>query len=791
MQPIGKSGPLSYSRNYVWNKKDCVGKGATAEVFLGRHRQTGENCAIKLFNVREFMTLAASSKREIELLGKLKHRNVITFLASETELSTGNEILVTPYCQGGSLFSMLEQPQYAYGFPEDEFLIFLGDTSRGMEYLRSLGITHRDIKPGNIMKFIDKSGRSVYKLTDFGAARELKDEEKFQSLYGTEEYLHPDMYQRAILKEPGSQFFDASVDLWSFGCTIYHVATGQLPFQAHGGRINTVVMHKITSEKASGVISGIQTEPNGAITWSKDLPNTCLLPQSLKKLLTPVLAGLMETDKSKAWSFEQSFSHVKSIISRKRMEIFYQAACLELILYMREDDKYCNIQEEAAQYTGVIPENQLLLFRDKEFCNYVSATEKICNYPRKAFEGDIYLFNRDTLAEMNIYVPETVPFPSRIPTSDLIEDVELAKLRCSVAYFYEFHTEKVVRCQQRVKQSVFYLRDYIRDYLNPINVWLTETKKLKAESERTLGILDSSLKLFGSMLPVLNLTSYKDIEKVVEFANKQDVVDNLKGSLAKEDKRINEIDVYLQVLLEKIKEQDPVVTSVGWQEEQFWVSTIKQFRLTINGVLSTFRKHKRYGDLHPHEVFIHQAEMQKLEESNLQILSVFQGYLDNLKRICGEVKKHSGLLLKHLTRAKKVEVNMKCVIDFHKEIDIRLGKLDETYKEAALTLPQLLGSHAIEVLPSKNDGNSFLVKQAASTQESTSKGKISQCGATDFTDKQLISTPSPASKSKMYCDLARQLNETRLETESTMKNLTENKKGLESIVTMLQNGGEC
>lgn len=59
----------------------------------------------------------------------------------------------------------------------------------GMNHLRENGVVHRDIKPGNIMRQVGEDGRSVYKLTDFGAARELEDDEKFVSIYGTEEYL--------------------------------------------------------------------------------------------------------------------------------------------------------------------------------------------------------------------------------------------------------------------------------------------------------------------------------------------------------------------------------------------------------------------------------------------------------------------------------------------------------------------------------------------------------------------------------------------------------------------------
>ena len=58
-----------------------------------------------------------------------------------------------------------------------------------MKHLRDLNLVHRDLKPGNIMKYIDIDGSTIYKLTDFGAARELDDDQQFMSLYGTEEYL--------------------------------------------------------------------------------------------------------------------------------------------------------------------------------------------------------------------------------------------------------------------------------------------------------------------------------------------------------------------------------------------------------------------------------------------------------------------------------------------------------------------------------------------------------------------------------------------------------------------------
>lgn len=77
-----------------------------------------------------------------------------------------------------------------------------------MNHLRENGVVHRDIKPGNIMRLMGEDGQSIYKLTDFRAARELDDDEKFVSVYGTEEYLvsmacHQSGWPLGILGEAG------------------------------------------------------------------------------------------------------------------------------------------------------------------------------------------------------------------------------------------------------------------------------------------------------------------------------------------------------------------------------------------------------------------------------------------------------------------------------------------------------------------------------------------------------------------------------------------------------------
>ena len=84
---------------------------------------------------------------------------------------------------GGSLYNVLEEPEYIYGLKENDLRKLIRDVTAGMSYLREKDIIHRDIKPGNIL-LSDKSDDSCWKLTDFGAARQLQPEQQFQVLFG-------------------------------------------------------------------------------------------------------------------------------------------------------------------------------------------------------------------------------------------------------------------------------------------------------------------------------------------------------------------------------------------------------------------------------------------------------------------------------------------------------------------------------------------------------------------------------------------------------------------------------
>lgn len=419
--------------NYLWSLGDVLGQGATASVYKARNKRTGQQVAVKVFNHLSYNRPKEVQMREFEMLRRLNHNNIITLFSVE-ELSNKQKVLVMEYCSGGSLLSLLEEPENAFGLPETEFLIVLQCVAHGMNHLRENGVVHRDIKPGNIMRQVGEDGRSVYKLTDFGAARELEDDEKFVSIYGTEEYLHPDMYERAVLRKPQHKTYGVSVDLWSIGVTFYHAATGSLPFTPYGGpRKNKPTMYKITKEKPVGAISGGQKVNDGPIEWSYHLPNSCLLSKGLRGQLVPVLAGILEPDQEKCWTFDQLFSATTEILQRVSVYLFSLQQATAHRLYIHHYNTAAIFCEEVASQTGVGLEQQHFLFLGHDLS--LEGSMKVVNFPSTSPSQPLLLLSRtpETHAGLPFKEPEMPNIPSRF---DVVADYSFSKLIVGVVYQY-------------------------------------------------------------------------------------------------------------------------------------------------------------------------------------------------------------------------------------------------------------------------------------------------------------------------------------------------------------------
>ncbi|CAG5136715.1 unnamed protein product, partial [Candidula unifasciata] len=443
--------------NYTWNTADSLGKGASAVVYLGRHKTAGTYVAVKVFHEHIYQGHKPADSHELELLQQLKHQNIIHFLGVETTTVNPRVVIIMEYCEGGSLHHMIDLPQYRHGLTEDEYLLVLYHVCCGMEYLQQKNVIHRDIKPGNIMRFITNDGFSLYKLTDFGAARNLYEDENFQSLYGTEEYLHPGMYERAVLRLPNSQIFDAKVDLWSLGVTFYHTATGQLPFRPYGGRSNRRTMFEIITQKESGVISGVQTTENGPIELKRDLPDTCPLSSGLKSLVIPLLAGLMEQDPRKMITYSGLFRIVHSIKQKLTINVFYFSKAEELVIYADPNATLSGLQDLIASQTDLTASDQILIVGGQTLEDVVDSMNPLQTYPSHLRNNAIYLFHRQITEDHKLTQPYIPPKPD-IMLLDMETDARLAHSCSSWGELVKRNQQSCSQQQEKLVSGILYFR---------------------------------------------------------------------------------------------------------------------------------------------------------------------------------------------------------------------------------------------------------------------------------------------------------------------------------------------
>ncbi|XP_041934796.1 serine/threonine-protein kinase TBK1 [Alosa pseudoharengus] len=590
---------MQSTANYLWLISDLLGQGATANVYRGRHKKTGDLYAVKVFNNLSFLRPLDVQMREFEVLKKLNHKNIVKLFAVEEESNTRHKVLVMEYCPCGSLYTVLEESSNAYGLPEDEFLIVLQDVVAGMNHLREYGIVHRDIKPGNIMRVIGEDGRSVYKLTDFGAARELEDDEQFVSLYGTEEYLHPDMYERAVLRKDHQKKYGATVDLWSIGVTFYHAATGSLPFRPfEGPRRNKEVMYKIITEKPSGTISGQQKFENGKIEWSSEMPVSCSLSKGLQSLLTPVLANILEADQEKCWGFDQFFAETSDILHRMVVYVFsLQQATLHHV-YIHKYNTATLFQDVLFRWTNITPISQEFLYEGRRL--NLEPNRQAQTFPPTSRDNPIMLVSRELVNTVGLIFEDPSP-PKVQPRYDLDLDASYAKTFAGDVGHLWKTSESLLVYQELVRKGVRGLIELMKEDFN-------ETAHKKAEVFHMCNFCNQILEKTEQLYEILMQANLVPSE-YNEISDMHGKVRRLSSSLSSMDQTMQDIK---NKFLPGGMLTDAWTQQVGTHPHDRNVEKIKVLLDAITAIYHQFKKDKAERRLPYNEEQIHKFDKQKL-----------------------------------------------------------------------------------------------------------------------------------------------------------------------------------
>lgn len=144
---------LRGTESYIFYSNEKLGAGATATVFLGRHKKTGEKYALKVFNPKLDSRPIQARSTELTLLRSITHENIVKYYGHEYEQSSGMSIVIMEFCSGLSLHNLIEQPENLNGLSESRVLVIMKNLKDAVEYLFNKNIIHRDIKPGNILRY--------------------------------------------------------------------------------------------------------------------------------------------------------------------------------------------------------------------------------------------------------------------------------------------------------------------------------------------------------------------------------------------------------------------------------------------------------------------------------------------------------------------------------------------------------------------------------------------------------------------------------------------------------------
>lgn len=205
-------------REYLLRYEDIklekeIGNGAAGSVWLGTYLPSKREVAVKKFYGSEMSQQQKMTfDREVRNLIAAQHQFLLEFIG----FTENPPCLVTKYIKNGSLFDILHDPERRKTLTPLDMTAIAYGVSLGMQYIHSLNMIHRDLKPQNIL--IDENKIPV--ICDFGTSRQI--ETSMTGLCGTANYMAMEFLE-------GGKY-DERVDVYSYGMVLWEMLTGEIPF---------------------------------------------------------------------------------------------------------------------------------------------------------------------------------------------------------------------------------------------------------------------------------------------------------------------------------------------------------------------------------------------------------------------------------------------------------------------------------------------------------------------------------------------------------------------------------
>jgi serine/threonine protein kinase len=197
-----------------------IGEGSFSRVFLARDVHTGRHYAVKRVHLRQLSKSSIGVRgilREIELMGRIAHPNIVTLHEAIFVRESQAVYLVLDYAAWGNIASIIKS---GFTFSEAALRHIFRQVAGGVAYLHRKGIVHQDLKQHNIL--IDANGVAL--ISDFGTGHSFQSSPRG---FGTPVYQAPELVNSTARDEP---VHPGKEDVWSLGIMLHHLIFGTFPF---------------------------------------------------------------------------------------------------------------------------------------------------------------------------------------------------------------------------------------------------------------------------------------------------------------------------------------------------------------------------------------------------------------------------------------------------------------------------------------------------------------------------------------------------------------------------------